>query len=113
MVKFVPVRPGVPEAADMYKFFCPACKKCHWVAVGRRSLWAPSLRWQFNGNFEKPTVDPSLLVTHKMSCNGETKETRCHSFIRDGKIQYLADCTHNLAGQTVEIPDFPEEMLND
>lgn len=109
MNKFVLARPDVPEAADMYKFYCPACKECHWVAVGPRSLWPPSLRWQFDGNLENPTISPSLLVTHKMP-NGER---RCHSFIRDGKIQYLEDCTHDLRGQTVEILEFPETMLND
>jgi hypothetical protein len=29
----------------------------------------------------------------------------CHSFVTNGKIQFLADCTHKLAGQTVELPD--------
>jgi len=30
----------------------------------------------------------------------------CHSFVTDGRIQFLTDCTHALAGQTVDIPDF-------
>lgn len=29
----------------------------------------------------------------------------CHSFIRDGRIEFLSDCTHALAGQTVDLPD--------
>jgi hypothetical protein len=28
----------------------------------------------------------------------------CHSFVTDGKIQFLSDCTHSLANTTVEIP---------
>ena len=32
--------------------------------------------------------------------------TRCHSFVREGRIEFLSDCTHALAGQTVELPDF-------
>ena len=24
----------------------------------------------------------------------------------DGRIQFLGDCTHHLAGQTVDLPDF-------
>jgi hypothetical protein len=39
----------------------------------------------------------------------EFKEWRtervCHSFVTDGKIQFLGDCTHALAGQTVELPE--------
>ena len=30
---------------------------------------------------------------------------RCHSFIKDGQIQFLGDCTHSLAGQTVALPN--------
>lgn len=30
----------------------------------------------------------------------------CHSFVRDGQIQYLGDCTHEYAGKTVDLPDF-------
>jgi hypothetical protein len=29
---------------------------------------------------------------------------RCHSFVVDGQIQFLGDCTHKLAGQTVPLP---------
>ena len=108
-MKFVLARPHDPELADMYKFFCPACKECHWVSVGPRSVWPSNVRWTFNGDLEKPTINPSLLVTYKRP-NGDRV---CHSFIRDGKIQYLGDCTHELKGQTVEIPDFPSEHLED
>lgn len=29
----------------------------------------------------------------------------CHSFVRDGRIEFLSDCTHALAGQTVELSE--------
>ncbi len=110
MPKLVPVRPhDLDVCGDMYKFYCPACGECHWVAVGPRSVWPQNLRWSFNGDFEKPTINPSVLVTRKMP-NGET---RCHTFVREGRIQYLSDCTHALAGQTVELPEFPKELENE
>jgi len=28
----------------------------------------------------------------------------CHSFVTDGQIQFLGDCTHKLAGRTVPLP---------
>jgi hypothetical protein len=31
----------------------------------------------------------------------------CHSFVVDGRIQFLGDCTHHLAGQTVDLPPWP------
>ena len=104
MPKFVKARPLDPELDDMLKFWCPACQEAHWVAVGPKSVWPNTLIWQFNGDCEKPTINPSLLVRYPMPGG----EKRCHSFIRDGKIQYLGDCTHGMAGKTVEIPDWPE-----
>ena len=35
------------------------------------------------------------------------KDDVCHSFVTDGRIQFLGDCTHKLAGQTVNIPEWP------
>lgn len=73
-----------------------------------------TIAWGFNGDCERPTLSPSVLVySHRTfidhSLEGDAlmapdnvRETpRCHSFVRDGTIQYLADCTHALAGQTV------------
>jgi len=51
---------------------------------------------------DKPTFAPSLL------CNGHDPALRCHSFVRDGRIEFLPDCQHALAGQTVELPDWEE-----
>ncbi|MGC4033677.1 MAG: hypothetical protein QM754_18485 [Tepidisphaeraceae bacterium] len=31
---------------------------------------------------------------------------RCHSFVRDGQIEFLGDCTHELAGKTVPLEPF-------
>lgn len=89
-------------------FWCPGCDGAHGVRVrGEHS-------WGWNGSVDAPTFTPSVLVTYPANPNAleEFKEwrteRRCHSFVRDGKIQFLGDCTHRLAGQTVEIPDFDE-----
>lgn len=36
----------------------------------------------------------------------------CHSFVTDGCIQYLGDCTHRLAGQTVDLPAWEASRAN-
>ena len=81
-----------------YLFWCPGCDTAH----------GPNDTWQFNGDVDKPTLSPSILV------NGTVKPypgmIRCHSFVTDGKIQFLSDCTHDLTGQTVELPDWPDSM---
>lgn len=53
-------------------------------------------KWTWNGSYEKPTFDPSYVVV--------SPPPRCHSFIRDGRIQFLGDCEHDLKGQTVDLP---------
>jgi len=50
----------------------------------------------------KPTFSPSI------NCNPNDDLHRCHSFVRDGMIQFLSDSWHKLKGQTVEIPEWGE-----
>lgn len=57
--------------------------------------------WSWNGDTELPTLHPSILSTY----NHKDGEIRCHTFVNDGKAQYLSDCSHELAGQTVELLD--------
>ena len=95
-------------------FFCPGCDEYHHVTVdGSRG-------WRWNGDGDAPTITPSVLVTgpsrfltdeeHARVMAGETvqlPQMRCHSFVTDGHIQFLSDCTHSLANQTVPLPDSP------
>jgi Family of unknown function (DUF6527) len=53
-------------------------------------------RWLFNGDMQSPTFSPSVHIVGK-----------CHSFVSAGKIQFLSDCSHELAGRTVELEPFP------
>lgn len=92
---------------NRFVFFCPGCKDGHVI----------NDRWQFNGDYERPTVTPSILVTYRhpkgfsnenpapLGYNGEYVEDRCHSYITDGKIQFLDDSTHDLKGQTVSLEE--------
>lgn len=88
-------------------FYCPACETPHALAVKGPQAWG------WNGNGDSPTFTPSVLVTHdaKPDASEEFKEwrteRRCHSFITDGRIQFLSDCTHALAGHTVDLPGYP------
>lgn len=97
-------------------FFCPGCKTAHQVRV---SAPAPQSNWGYNGNPDAPTFTPSVLVRgtkritadqHRRIMAGESVTPEplvCHSFVTDGNIQFLSDCTHELAGQTVPLPNFP------
>jgi hypothetical protein len=96
-------------------YYCEGCECLHYV----------NDRWTFNGDYEKPTFTPSILVRGtKFTEKGEEDyeawhdagspkreepfdhfQTICHFFVTEGKIQYLSDCTHKLAGQTVDLLD--------
>lgn len=89
-----------------FAFYCPGCEGYHGI-----SIHPPGPVWQFNGDLERPTFSPSLRVEMGPECDQETGLKKndmnrlCHSFIRDGNIEFLSDCTHELAGKVVEIPD--------
>jgi len=96
---------------EEYMFYCPGCELHHGVWTGA----GPGPVWQFNGSMAAPTFSPSIRVRMGPKCNPATglrlpgaSDQICHSFVMDGKIQFLSDCTHRLAGQTVELPEVDE-----
>jgi hypothetical protein len=98
-----------------YVVYCEGCKQNHFY----------DQRWTFNGDYNKPTFSPSYLrrsghyiLEHKGDCWCTYQEKHpeeklpesikcmiCHSFLTDGKLQFLSDCTHPLAGKTIDLED--------
>lgn len=61
--------------------------------------------WSWNGDIDKPTLHPSIR-THWQAGDGDGNpgpDIVCHSFVNDGKVQFLGDCTHELTGQTLDL----------
>lgn len=92
---FKRVSPILEEADEVYYFFCPGCRYDHPVNTNPNN---GKPVWGFNGDVNKPTFTPSLLV------HDHYPASRCHSFITNGQIQFLSDYFHHLAGQTVDLP---------
>lgn len=91
--------PKVKEDKDrpgLFLFNCPGCGCFHFINTNPEYGGV----WEFNNDLEKPTAKPSLLV------NKSIPAKRCHSFVTNGKIQFLDDSYHELKNQTVEIPEF-------
>lgn len=107
-------------------FHCPGCGNSHVLPTAA----GESPRWDWNGDLERPTLTPSILrraghysqyhqadrgcwCTHNAEKIARGEEPSgfscviCHSFVTDGRIQYLSDCTHALAGQTIDLPPYP------
>lgn len=90
-----------------YMFWCPGCKTNHsfrTVPLSEEEKLKFSFLlnsdgtcpvWSFNGDLDFPTFTPSLLYKEK-----------CHLYVESGKIKYLSDCSHELAGQTIDMVCF-------
>lgn len=104
-------------------FWCPGCNHAHSVNVGA----GPGPRWGWNGDVHKPTFAPSILVRSAEYPEGDAAaeaeydrislqgaeallasrfRSVCHSYVTDGVIDFLDDCTHALRGKH-PIPDWP------
>jgi hypothetical protein len=87
-----------------YNFWCPGCDDPHQVMVTGK------LQWGFSGTVDSPTFTPSILV-YGIAPVPESNWPglpRCHSFVKNGMIQFLDDCEHKLKGQTVPLPEWPK-----
>lgn len=58
--------------------------------------------WSWNGDMEKPTFNPSILTKVEL---GDGRNFVCHSFVTDGFVQFLSDCTHGKGGTSEELLD--------
>lgn len=102
-----------------YLFWCAGCADVHAVTTTAKS----GANWSFDGNLDRPTFSPSILVRglrreldEKGKWTGKWRRDAagkpipyvCHSFVTAGRQQFLGDCTHNLAGTTVDLADLPD-----
>lgn len=98
-------------------FWCPGCNEPHGIRVEGATGVGPI--WGWNGSLDAPSITPSINVRQTLygperltfgNYDGpmptEKNDGVCHSFVTDGRIQFCGDCTHKLAGQTVELPDW-------
>ena len=100
-------------------FWCPDCDRNHTVRLNG------PYKWEWNGSEECPTLQPSVKVTGNEQISDEQwaeyerygtplpvpKPFVCHSYVTNGQIQFLPDSTHELAGKTVDLPEYPEDYL--
>lgn len=86
--------------------WCPGCDGLHRLQIVGEDGVKPDVCWEWDGDLESPTFSPSLL------CDAAGTQPRCHSFIRAGRWEFLSDCDHGLAGQTVDMVPLPDWIVN-
>lgn len=110
-------------AKGIYGFKCEGCNGYHTIWTSEALNHAPCPVWGFNGNFQLPTITPSVLNTWGKLADPNWTEPdepasedwswsgRCHIFVTNGQIQWLGDCTHKLAAQTRMLPFIREDLV--
>ncbi len=97
-----------PDGPAALMFNCPGCGELHAPLIAGA---AGRPIWTWNGDVVRPTLSPSVRVRWAY---GDKREPRvCHSFVRDGQIQFLSDCTHALAGQTVPLSPWRRSSMSE
>lgn len=108
--------------------WCPACNEAHEITIEGAHAWS------WNGDTAAPSVTPSIKVSATRLGISESELDRilaethvageleavlskhrfqliCHFFLTQGRLQFLADCSHDWAGLTVDLPDWPPGAL--
>lgn len=86
-----------------YLHWCPGCDEPHGIPIPN-DLNDRKVFWDFNGDVEKPTFNPSVKITTEK----HGKPWCCHYFLHGGMLNFCGDSTHALAGKVVPLPEFPE-----
>lgn len=87
-----------------YAIQCPACDQEHLYAVG--TPFSNGHQWTFNEDLFNPTFLPSMNITWGMHPD---PPRRCHFYVRNGRIEYCSDCTHEFAGKVIELPKYDND----
>lgn len=93
----------------MVWIWCPGCQALHTPRFRCPDHGGPEKGpvWEGDPNSHPFTMTPSYLVH-------ETKiSPKCHSHIRNGRWEFLADSTHALAGMTVPLEPLPDWLMRD
>lgn len=89
-----------PEEATHVMLNVPGPIPTRVIPVMTKGTRAGTGNWTWNGSIEAPTLRPSVLTTFEPY---QRPKVVCHSWINDGNVQFLNDCTHAFSGQTLEL----------
>jgi hypothetical protein len=90
---------------DGFSFYCPGCDHGHVFYTTAPPDRPEAPTWEFDGNLEAPTFTPSLLNTCEK--HPDPKQRRCHLNLTAGRLVFHGDCSHDMAGQVVELHERP------
>lgn len=92
---------------DGVAHYCVACKGMHNFSVKRPNYL--SQRWTWNENIIAPTFFPSMHIVVRDMRKPKFMQS-CHYWLRSGRVEFLRDSTHSMAGITISLPVLPEYL---
>jgi hypothetical protein len=98
------LRPYAKLPGTLY-FFCPGCREFHSIHTDKVNQ--DGVKHILTGTLERPTITPMIsrqIEKFNVSKHAHNYDHRCNSFITDGNIRFLENCTHAFAGKVIELP---------
>ncbi|WP_457948291.1 DUF6527 family protein [Pseudarthrobacter sp. alpha12b] len=87
------------QRGNLTQFWCPGCDDMHQVSDS----------WDVRTDNGLLTIAPSVLVLY----GSQPGAKRCHSFVNKSRIEFLQDCTHDLAGGSTDLDPLPEWLVKE
>lgn len=88
-----------PQEATLIKIKVPCPVKHRSIPVILNGQRSGTPCWTWNGDVDRPTLMPSVRTSYYKPSG----EYICHSWITDGRVQFLTDSTHANAGKTLDL----------
>ena len=96
--------PCEPEKATHIQLNIPGPIPYRMIPVIQKGTRDGTGCWTWNGSLEKPDLKPSILTKAPQGDNVIV----CHTWINEGMVHFLNDCTHEYAGQILDLLDIEE-----
>lgn len=91
----------------LIEYWCPGCGREHTINLDLDLKAQGVPTWTLTGPDDTFTLHPSVNYVVRRRPEDPPRHV-CHHWVRDGRIEFLGDCTHALKGQTVDVPAWPK-----
>lgn len=104
---------GQPYRGLMY--WCPGCEGglkgsgLHILPVNVNVDIEGLATWTWDYSLTVPTLSPSILTRY----TSKGQSFLCHSYLRNGFLEFLPDSTHSLSGMNVQLQPLPDWVVGE
>ena len=88
--------------------WCPGCLEMHFINTEKPNLFGAV--WEWNGNIVAPTFTPSVHMKRLAQKPHDPPITVCHYTLKNGTLEFMADCAHHMRSHKLALPPLPAFM---